>query len=381
MNPKFSPRDPSMHATFSHGEICNVQILRGLAAIFVIFYHIYLWEGKNFGRGWASPNFFRIGDAGVDIFFTISGFIMVYIQPKALSDWTNYRRFILNRITRIFPPYWIVSLALLPLWILRPDLFNNFYHNQVDIVRSFLLLPQNYTPLHGVGWTLIHELYFYFVVSFALLFGFRTRILFGLIWGGIILLVNFWLGDNAGRSSPFLQLCLSPFSLTFLLGYFVGLFSTLPLQFPNKVHYTILLAGVLLLIYAFYFPPPGGVYPNNNSLRRFIMYGLPGAAFLFAFIGLEKSWRGHFRIFEKIGNASYSIYLTHLPLIAAIYALFSKTLPPALSSHPPVLIGIGILSLCVSILAGVIFHLWIELPSVKLARSLCGVTNRKMPAT
>jgi peptidoglycan/LPS O-acetylase OafA/YrhL len=370
-----------MSSTFPHGEIRNIQILRCLAAIFVVFYHIYLWELKYFGPGLSTPNFLRLGEAGVDIFFAISGFIMVYIQPKRLCEWADIRRFLLNRVTRIFPPYWIVSSLLLPLLYLKPNLFNNYYHNQVDIIRSYLLLPQSYTPLLGVGWTLIHEFYFYCIVSIALIFGFRGRIIFGFLWSGTIIIANLWLGDNAGGNNHFLQLCLSPFSLTFILGYFVGIFYRIAFRFTTRVHYITLTAGVLLLICTLYFPPPEGVYPNNNSLRRFFMYGLPPLAFLFAFIGLERNWKGRLKPLEKLGNASYSIYLIHLPLIAAIDTICSKIPFLSFGSQPITLISLAIFSLIISICIGFAFHLWIELPSVNFARSLSGLATQKKRAS
>jgi peptidoglycan/LPS O-acetylase OafA/YrhL len=114
-------------------------------------------------------------------------------------------------------------LVLLPVWLVRPELFNHYYNGHVDIIRSFLLLPQDYLPLLGVAWTLIHEVYFYLIVSFALMFAPRGRWIFGGVWFLVVLGVFICFGGAEFHQFRILQLVFSPFSLNFLLGYFIGL--------------------------------------------------------------------------------------------------------------------------------------------------------------
>jgi len=285
---------------------------------------MHLWESKAVLGGGILPSGFSCGNAGVDLFFVISGFIMVYIQPKQISSLSALLRFWAHRVTRIYPPYWLISLALLPIWIFSPNLFNNFYHNKVDVVRSFLLFPQNYTPLLGVGWTLIHEVYFYLVVSLALVFGFRGRVFFGLIWFSLILSVFAKFGYTNFNNIRILQLVFSPFSMTFLLGYILGLLYPFFHSIPRWVMFSTLGIGVSSSFVGFLWIPNVGVYPNNNHLFRFVAYGIPCFLIVGSSIGLERVCSEWIKSLKILGDASYAVYLLHLPIISGFYAVIKK---------------------------------------------------------
>ena len=301
--------------------IRNIQYLRGIAAIAVVFFHMRLYEGKSTSGMGILPNGFACGDAGVDLFFVISGFIMVYIQPGRISSPSQLIRFLAHRFTRIYPPYWFISTGLLFIWMIKPTLFNSFYHNNVDIVKSFFLLPQDYTPLLGVGWTLIHEVYFYLIVSIALLFGFRGRVLFGILWFFLVFGIFGLFGHSRFNGNCFLQLIFSPFSMTFLLGYFLGLLYPYIRRIKSLTLAFILGLGVVGLIIGSLYIPSVGVYPNNNHLFRFAAYGVPCFFIVASCIGLERDDSRSNVILKVLGDASYATYLVHLPIIALFYAV------------------------------------------------------------
>lgn len=301
--------------------IRNIQYLRGIAAIAVVFFHILLWEGKATSGMGVVPGGFRCGDVGVDLFFVISGFIMVYIQPQRLSSLSLYFTFLAHRCTRIYPPYWLVSLALLPIYIARPQLFNNFYHNQVDIFRSLTLLPQDYTPLLLVGWTLIHEVWFYLVVSCALVFGFRGRVLFGVTWFTLVLSIFALFGHSSFNDNRVMQLAFSPFSMTFILGYFLGIIYEYIKRANSLTMCFTLLLGIASLIGGFAHMTSVGVYPNNNHLFRFVAYGVPCFLIVGSCIGLERERARGIVFLKVLGDASYATYLLHVPIIVIFYAV------------------------------------------------------------
>ena len=73
-------------------QLIGVQILRGIAALLVVFHH---YIGTSVERGFAIGGLERaaIGNAGVDIFFVISGFIMEYaISARAYRPGAGLRR-------------------------------------------------------------------------------------------------------------------------------------------------------------------------------------------------------------------------------------------------------------------------------------------------
>ena len=100
--------------------IYNIQYLRGAAAVAVVCLHMYMWESKSTLGGGVLPRCFLAGDAGVDLFFVISGFIMIYIQPLRLNSILLYIRFLAHRVARIYPAYWLILLLLLPAYIAKP---------------------------------------------------------------------------------------------------------------------------------------------------------------------------------------------------------------------------------------------------------------------
>jgi peptidoglycan/LPS O-acetylase OafA/YrhL len=84
----------------------GLEALRGIAAIAAVFYHVTRHERQAL----ALPVLSRItqcGHAGVDLFFVLSGFIILFVHEKGLGRpgrWTHYAG---RRFNRVFPTYWI----------------------------------------------------------------------------------------------------------------------------------------------------------------------------------------------------------------------------------------------------------------------------------
>ena len=75
----------------------------------------------------------------------------------------------MRRLKRIYPIYWVVSLLVLAVFLVRPEFVNSHSAHPPDVLASFLLLPQAGLPLLAVGWTLTYEMYFYILFGLALL--------------------------------------------------------------------------------------------------------------------------------------------------------------------------------------------------------------------
>ena len=121
-------------------KLRSIQVLRGVAACAVVLLHAHLSGGTPIGENWA-----RLGAAGVDLFFVISGFIMATIAKPSAG------RFLFDRFWRIFP-LWLVAVTP---WLiaLRPG--------PSIIAASLTLWPvyhQFTMPALDVGWTLSFEL-------------------------------------------------------------------------------------------------------------------------------------------------------------------------------------------------------------------------------
>jgi len=106
----------------------SVQILRGVAAFGVLFYHATRWIGPLPG--------IEIGAAGVDLFFVISGFIMVYASEPMFGQRGATRHFLVRRIIRIVPLYWGLTTLVVLRHGFPPNLLGSYLFIPSIEVRS-----------------------------------------------------------------------------------------------------------------------------------------------------------------------------------------------------------------------------------------------------
>lgn len=146
--------------------VYNVQVLRATAALMVVVYHglhnqKIVYDCDAVGRPLAS---------GVDVFFVVSGFVMVYVtSQRAVTPWA----FLRDRMIRIYPVYWLVTLLLVLLTLTGFKPVGVHAWDVEDLVSSLALWPSmradgQPTPIVSVAWTLIYEMLFYFVFAASL---------------------------------------------------------------------------------------------------------------------------------------------------------------------------------------------------------------------
>lgn len=143
----------------------NIQVLRGFAAIAVVTFHTVLTASKY----QFPPDLLSVlsewGKNGVDVFFVISGFIMVYIQTVKRD---TPLKFLTHRIVRIVPLYWTLTLGLVFLYLLIPGVFNEMKMTSSWALSSFFFISgpfYNTYPVLYLGWTLEYEMLFYVVFA------------------------------------------------------------------------------------------------------------------------------------------------------------------------------------------------------------------------
>lgn len=293
------------------GKIQNIQALRGTAVLLVVFYHMMKVEGKYAGPDSLLPQFLNIGAAGVDLFFAISGFVMVAVTRNAFQQSSQICRFAYHRITRIYPLYWFYTLLILAVYLIQPALINSSQGNQVNILASFLLLPQKLEPLVNVGWTLIHEIYFYIVFALLLLLPARALLTSLLFWGSAVVAVNTL---YPSLSNPFLHLYSSPLTIEFISGSLIAL---LYYRQPLRGNGFMLVGVAIALLIAGFMLSHSDIDPDNWF--RILVFGIPSALALYALLLLESRHKLTLpRWLIKTGDASYSIYLSHVIVLSLI---------------------------------------------------------------
>lgn len=254
-----------------------------------------------------------LGRVGVDLFFIISGFIMVYIANNKFSELGASRDFIIKRFIRVVPIYWIYTFALSALMILLPQLVSQSKSVGLEhFMASLFFVPWennigHIKPILAVGWTLNFEIYFYLV--FAILLFFPKR--YFLISLSIILLSGVIFGLIFKSLPTPMYVTTSPLLLEFLLGCIIGTLYIGQLRLPIWLAYLLTILGIM-----------GLIYPINDitlNIPRFIKWGIPSGMLIIGILFLEKLKAipiSHTLV--KLGDSSYSLYLTHIFTINAL---------------------------------------------------------------
>ncbi len=349
-------------------QITNIQALRGIAALLVFVAHIVGAERDYGGGEQLLPAFLRMGESGVDLFFLISGFIMVYVTAPKNAD-PNHNNghginaslgFFYRRATRIYPLYWVLTVGLIVLYAGKKILFGE--DTPIDnYIASFFLLPDDQFPIIPVGWTLVHEMYFYLIFSVMLLFHRKFLPLLLAGWGILVLLG--WL-CGLRELNPWFAVITSPLTFEFLLGAVIAFLAMRGIR-PYPGSMTLIAVGILLILFilfADYFYP---IWFAEHA-RRMLLFSLPFGLLLYGVIGLEwNTDRVAPRWLVRLGDASYSLYLIHIPMFLVVGKLINLLAGPGILDNI-ILIFIYLLS---GITAALLVHKYIEQPLIKIAKT------------
>lgn len=286
----------------------GLQCGRAVAALMVAVFHanVFLLP-RNFYDGAGAWDGFNFGYAGVEFFFVLSGFIMVLVHRRDFGHPDQAGRFLMKRVLRIYPIYWVVMAGLMAIYLSSPERGPDHARDAMAILGSFLLWPMREGPIMQVAWTLQHEMLFYLIFMLLIL---RLRIgliVFGAWMLGCMVALPFW----AELSYPF-EFLFKPHNLLFLF----GIISALVYERISKAGARRMFwLGAGLFLGLGLAETVGGLEPPLSLMP--LGYGL-GAAL--AVIGLARGDLPAPRWLTFLGDASYAIYLVHLPVmnIAAV---------------------------------------------------------------
>lgn len=290
-------------------NLYSIQCLRGIAALLVLSCHIgaieTLYLSESILPSW--------GKYGVDLFFVISGFVMGYTTAEHWGKPKQAAPFLLKRIFRIYPVYWQFTLVVLAVIFLMPSAIKSGDAAQASVLKSLLLWPQKMDPVLGVGWSLVYEMYFYLVFCAAFMLPRRFSGPALLIWAALLAAAQFS-GIAADSQSPEIWVITSPLCFEFMAG------CALAALYRKNIK---LNAWLLLAIAVTWAITMNSWYEADKSFaERVLVWGLPSALALYAALMLEKTHPNLFpQWLQKIGDASYSLYLSHTLLVSAMGTL------------------------------------------------------------
>ena len=348
------------------GVVANIQALRGVAALMVVFQHLRDYVQAQH-PGYVTT---LIGSAGVDIFFVISGFVMMVTAGHGeLAP----GEFLKRRLVRIVPLYWLFTLLMLLLLIggLKPAGVSAWSWS--NVAASFLFFPQVRAdgwlgPILPVGWTLNYEMFFYVVFAAGLAFA-RGRALLALLAGAFTLLVVAGLAARGLGAAPLsyaLFVYSDPILLEFVAGCALGYaFARRPrAASPGDARRLLWLGAGLIAagVVSFW---PGAVTELGQGPWRALAFGLPAFLVVAGAVTLERAGaRVTSRWVMLAGGASYAMYLCHMFVLQTIEKASVR-----LATQTPAVIALTALIGVVTVtLTAVFIHLWIEAPLVRRLR-------------
>jgi exopolysaccharide production protein ExoZ len=339
----------------------SVQALRGVAALLIVMHHyneVFPYAVKaHIGSlpsllTWGHMTI--IGAIGVPIFFIISGFVMG-LQPES-SGWRGASNFMMRRIIRIVPLYWLLTLAVAA-WITHVD--------PPLLLRSLFFVahhPPQY-PVIGPGWTLEYEMLFYLgFAAFAASGIFRTQNR-GLV--ALACVMALCVAFNLVGYSFFWKIG-DPIIFEFCAGLVISRIYKIR-EISSMWPLYLLLGATFILLSV---PPSVTSWPLLKAL-----WGAGAFCIVLGVVCAEARQYtfGTNRIFQSLGDASYAIYLVHVPLRSLTFkSVFWK---PHLSQHLDSNIALAIL-VAYAAIVGLLLHRLLERPLLAGMRSIPHVRGK-----
>ena len=307
----------------------SVQALRGIAALAVVCKHIPAIEN---------------GAYGVDLFFVISGFIVCHVAAA------DPGRFMAKRLIRVVPVYWLCTIALFALAWSAPQLVGATRADWVELAKSLAFVPYlkgsgHVYPLLFLGWTLNYEMMFYLLFALSLLIAPRRP-----QWVAVpLLLTLFAIGQLVPFDSVPLRFWTAPIVIEFVFG--IAAYRIWRRGLLARLHpaLAVLLAVSALAVLIL-------THPSDDNLRPW-QWGPPALIMFLATLSLEGRWRVP-ALWLLIGNASYSLYLTHPYVIQA----FQKKVMP-LDAFTPTKVALMVAAGLICCAIAVTFFKLVERPS------------------
>jgi exopolysaccharide production protein ExoZ len=327
----------------------TIQFLRFIAAMAVVFFHGY--QASTADADDQFGYWFDMGAAGVHIFFVISGFVIMFTSYGSKDEGMPTGRFLLKRIVRIFPIYWICCAAYLA------------YHTAFGVgygmpfwnwVGAFFLMPGDSSRIIGPGWTLSFELFFY--LSFATVL--RLRALTAVTLLSILFIATIAIGFVLRFPGP-LSIAHNPLILEFIAGCWLAYFYGRMRVGSLALGAASVVAGTLLFVV-------GGLI-DYRSIPLFIVWGIPSMFIVAGALMMEESGKlpSSIERLGRLGDSSYALYLIHVLIIAMLLDVGLRSIVPL---DPSLAIGLTmVLAIVCGVLAAAIFA-FVEKPLLRWLR-------------
>lgn len=337
-------------------KLQSIEAARGIAATLVVIYHAARHiEANGLGLPWfAGIELF--GHAGVDFFFVLSGFIILFVHWGDVDQPSAMARYVERRCTRIYPLYWAVLVVHIALAIYGSQ---QARFDLPTLAANVTLFPLAGEPIVGVAWTLQHEMLFYGLFAIALISRRLAVFVFG-VWVALVFAVLLGIVDVSSIGAA--RVATSAYNVQFLMGMGAAAIAH-RVRLPRPRAFAVVGA---VSFFAVGIAESRGLVDGYGDAARFYF----GAAAFLLVIGLVESERISSvpvpRWLGVLGKASYAIYLGHLLAIGVAWKILAR-FGLTLSLHPSAL---HVLLIAVGLAGGILLSLVVEYPLMGVARKL-----------
>lgn len=320
-----------------------VDGVRGFAALAIVLFHVLCARHVDL----LPPDLLltlSVGEAGVVIFFVISGFVITHSLLKANFGPKSIMRFVIGRSIRLDPPYWAAIILALSFSVAAnvviPGRIPKDYSFAQIIAHLFYVQELfGYEHINAVFWTLCYEIQFYLIIALAIAMR-SPQVIVGIFVASLLWPLNI--------APEFYGLFVNLF-YTFLLG--VG--ASYALRQSSLRPWYLLYAGIILII--------GAATSNWAALAS------AAAGILLLRMGISERLSSalNWRWLQFVGMISYSLYLVHNPITGATFRIWYMVAGHSTGAQ---VVGL-MLSFTTCIIFAWLFFTVIEKPCIALARA------------
>lgn len=272
-------------------RIKELDALRGIAALAVVFYHFTTRYNQIFNKEFICN--FSFGWLGVPVFFILSGFVIYLTVNKSKTSLSFFKK----RFLRLYPTYWICLILTLII-----ECFSSLSINKLSLTNvlvNFTMFQElfNINNLDGAYWSLFPELMFYLIMGFLMFFKKQNAYY---IYNGVLLFIGilYLIWPNV----IFEKLIVIHYILLFMIGIaFYRIYNGI----RNNIDFILIVMNWLVGTKLY--------YQSNQSIPLLLLYcaflAIIGIYFLFIYKKLEFLSRSKILMF--LGYISYALYLIH----------------------------------------------------------------------
>ncbi len=342
-------------------KINSIQYLRAIAVILVVYCHSIDFQMLFGISGQQKFRYLQnFGAIGVDIFFIISGFIIAYVSFE-MSGKEACLLFLRKRFARINPPYYLITIIAI---IIFPMTIKDYVFSWKETLNTFSIIPlfdhekEYQFPILPIGWTLAFEWLFYIMFSTLILFKIKRRELALIIGIFGLSMLSF-----LPHKSILFTFITNPIIWEFGTGVIIA-WCYKKYNLKKEWAITLVIAGILnyiILIYCGYSDVSESHFITSGKLSwlRDLLWGAPSVMLVIGLLYTEKTGIAAFKNpkWLLLGDASYSIYLTHILSLHLISTFMYRM--PVVYKHIHMDLLVFILW-AIAILVGLLFYWFVE---------------------